>query len=92
MEYRKSSHAVYGLQYHIILVTKYRKKCINEEIKDRLKKEVARLIDDHVHILAELNPKYAVANEIATLKTVTARIMRRDYDDCLKQFLLEDKR
>ena len=32
MEYRKSSHAVYGLQYHIVLVTKYRRKCINEEI------------------------------------------------------------
>ena len=81
MEYRKSSHAVYGLQYHIVLVTKYRRKCINEEIGDRLKKEIIRLIEgheghvisieavcDHVHILAELSPKYAVANEIATLK------------------------
>ena len=70
MEYRKSSHAVYGLQYHIVLVTKYRRKCINEEIGDRLKKEIIRLIEgheghvvsietvcDHVHILAELSPK-----------------------------------
>ena len=72
MEYRKSSHAVYGLQYHIVLVTKYRRKCINEKIGDRLKKEIIRLIEgheghvisieavcDHVHILAELSPKYA---------------------------------
>ena len=103
MEYRKSSHAVYGLQYHIVLVTKNRRKCINEEIGDRLKKEIIRLIEgheghvvsietvcDHVHILAELSPKYAVANEIATLKTVTARILRRDYGDYLKQFLWGD--
>ena len=103
MEYRKSSHAVYWLQYHIVLVTKYRRKCINEEIGDRLKKEIIRLIEgheghvisieavfDHVHILAELSPKYAVANEIATLKTVTARILRRDYGDYLKQFLWGD--
>ena len=47
MEYRKSSHAVYGLQYHIVLVTKYRRKCINEEIGDRLKKEIIRLIEGH---------------------------------------------
>ena len=90
MEYRKSSHAVYGLQYHIVLVTKYRRKCINEEIGDRLKKEIIRLIEGHVHILAELSPKYAVANEIATLKTVTARVLRRDYEDYLKQFLWGD--
>lgn len=75
----------------------------NEEIGDRLKKEIIRLIEgheghvvsietvcDHVHILAELSPKYAVANEIATLKTVTARILRRDYGDYLKQFLWGD--
>lgn len=29
MEYRRSSHAVFGLQYHIVLVTKYRRKCIS---------------------------------------------------------------
>ena len=65
MEYKRTTHAVYGLQYHIVLVTKYRKKCINEEIGGRLKKEFDRLIsqregkilsievmEDHVHILA----------------------------------------
>ena len=40
MEYKRTTHAVYGLQYHIILVTKYRKKCINEEIGGRLKKRI----------------------------------------------------
>ena len=100
MEYRRSSHAVFGLQYHIVLVTKYRRKCISGEIGERLKKEIVRLIEgheghvisieaveDHVHILAELSPRYAVSNEIATIKTVTARLLRRDYEDYLKQFL-----
>ena len=103
MEYRRSSHAVFGLQYHIVLVTKYRRKCISGEIGERLKKEIVRLIEgheghvisieaveDHVHILAELSPRYAVSNEIATIKTVTARLLRRDYEDYLKQFLWGD--
>ena len=103
MEYRRSSHAVFGLQYHIVLVTKYRRKCISGEIGERLKKEIVRLIEgheghvssieaaeDHVHVLAELSPRYAVSNEIATIKTVTARLLRRDYDDYLKQFLWGD--
>ena len=47
-------------------------------------------VEDHVHILAELSPRYAVSNEIATIKTVTARLLRRDYEDYLKQFLCGD--
>ena len=94
MEYRRSSHAVFGLQYHIVLVTKYRRKCISGEIGERLKKEIVRLIEGHeghvIHILAELSPRYAVSNEIATIKTVTARLLRRDYEDYLKQFLWGD--
>ena len=84
MEYRRSSHAVFGLQYHIVLVTKYRRKCISGEMIS------IEAVEDHVHILAELSPRYAVSNEIATIKTVTARLLRRDYEDYLKQFLWGD--
>ena len=100
MEYKRTTHSVYGLQYHIVLVTKYRTPCINHELSERLKSEIIRLIEqregevisietaiDHVHILASLSPKYAIANEIAMLKSVTSRILRRDYGDYLKQFL-----
>lgn len=37
------------------------------------------VMPDHVHIWAELSPKYAIASEITMLKGVTARIIRRDY-------------
>ena len=103
MEYRKGNHSVYGLNYHIVLVTKYRKKCINEELGERLKAECIRLIEgregrvleietdqDHLHILAELSPKYALAESIGILKSVTARIMRRDYAGYLSQFYWGD--
>lgn len=104
MEYHRTTHAVYGLQYHIVFVTKYRQKCINQEIGERLKQEFIRLIEgregcvlaievmeDHVHILAELSPKYAIANEIAMLKGVTARILRRDYTEYITPYLWKGK-
>ena len=33
----KNNHAVFLLTFHLILVTKYRKKCINKNINTRLK-------------------------------------------------------
>ena len=33
-EYRRGSHSVYKLTYHVIFVTKYRKKVITDEIGD----------------------------------------------------------
>ena len=100
MEYKRTTHSVYSLQYHLVLCTKYRKNCINEEISDRLKKEFKRLIEgrdgelisietakDHVHMIVSFSPKYAIANEVATLKTVTSRLIRRDYSEYLQQFL-----
>ena len=49
------------------------------------------VMPDHVHILAELRSKYAIASEIAMLKGVTSRILRRDYGDYLKPFLWKGK-
>ncbi|SUX41037.1 Uncharacterised protein [Campylobacter upsaliensis] len=37
IEYDKNLHSVFLLQYHFILVVKYRKKVINNKICDRLK-------------------------------------------------------
>ena len=36
-DYRRGSHSVYKLTYHVIFVTKYRKKVITDEIGDFMK-------------------------------------------------------
>ena len=96
---RTGNHSVYDMQYHIVIVTKSRKPCINEQIQERLKKECPRLISmfggsvteietdvDHVHILAELGPRYSVSDVMASLKGVTSRLIKRDYKDYLKGY------
>lgn len=36
-EFKSNRHSIYSLKYHLVVVTKYRKKCINEEIFKDLK-------------------------------------------------------
>ncbi|MEC0423918.1 IS200/IS605 family transposase, partial [Bacillus subtilis] len=63
-EFNRNRHSVYSLNYHLVVVTKYRKKCISEEMLNRLK-EIANNVftsfkcelmemngeEDHVHLL-----------------------------------------
>lgn len=37
MDLDRNSHSVYNLNYHLVLVVKYRRKVINNEISNRFK-------------------------------------------------------
>lgn len=45
---------------------------------------------NYVHIVVSLGPRYAIAKIMNVLKGVTARILRRDYGDFIKQYLWKD--
>lgn len=98
-EFKKLHHCVYNLKYHLVLVTKYRRKCIDSSIMIRLKeiffdlciKWECSLIEfnaesDHVHMLLELNPKISISAFINNLKTVSSRYIRRDFSIKLEKF------
>jgi putative transposase len=64
MDYRKTSHAVYDLKYHLVWITKYRKKVLSGQIAIRLRElirqtcatldvyiESGHVAVDHVHLL-----------------------------------------
>ena len=97
---RKSSHSVTDLRYHIILVTKKRKKLLTGAVEATVKSECERMIRhfegtviemeaeaDHIHLLIELPPKYGIAQVVNSLKGVTARIARRDHLEEISQSL-----
>ena len=46
MEYKKNRHSVYRLQYHLVLVTKYRHKVINKEMNEKLKEIAYNIFED----------------------------------------------
>ncbi len=91
-------HCVYDLKYHLVLVTKYRRKCINKAILERLREHFERLLhtwdcrllefngeSDHVHMLLALNPKVQPSKLVNNLKTVTSRLIRKEFADHVKK-------
>lgn len=92
MRVNKLYHCSYSLSYHFVFVTKYRRKCFTGAMLDRLKGVVAKLCEDweaeliemngeedHVHFLLGLNPKCAPSFVANNFKTVTSRILRKEF-------------
>lgn len=85
-------HCVFKLQYHLVVVTKYRRKVISEEMKkrlgeifsDTLLKWECELIEfngeaDHVHLLFSATPKPSLSVLVNNLKTVSSRLIRKEF-------------
>ena len=99
-EYNKNRHAVYKLQYHLVVVTKYRHSVIEEQLKDRLidisydiienrwKSEIIEnnTDKDHIHILFETSPQTQLSKLINNYKTVTSRLIRKEFEEQLKPY------
>ena len=103
MDLRKNRHSVYKLTYHIVLVTKYRRKCINDEIFEYMKNHIERIVTDwngliiemnhdldHIRMLLELPPQQAPSKAVCSLKTVTSRALRKEFPDYIKKFYWKD--
>lgn len=97
--YYKNRHASFLLQYHLVLVTKYRKPVlkadIDEFIKDYFKKyfnnndcNVIELESnlDHMHVLFEAPVTINLTNLINGLKTVSARMARQRFQTELNKY------
>ncbi len=91
-------HCVYNLKYHLVLVTKYRRKCFTGEMLDRLKAICLEqcenweieLIEfggeaDHVHLLLDMHPNIMPSKFVNSLKTVTSRLLRKEYSEHLSR-------
>ena len=99
----KSSHAVFSLQYHLILSIKYRRNALcNDAIRERLKNiiwDLAKQLgieiiaqepaEDHIHILFKSKPSTDLVKAVNTLKGVTARYLRKEFPE-LKELLWGD--
>jgi REP-associated tyrosine transposase len=85
-------HCVFSLNYHLVLVTKYRRKAITKEMLTRLNeifdetlnKWDCKLIEfngeeDHVHLLLQTPPVVQLSKLVNNLKTVSSGLIRRDF-------------
>ena len=92
-------HCVYKLTYHLVLVTKYRKKCLSNEMLNRLEEIIKKncadweidLLEfngeaDHIHLLLEMHPNIMPSKFINNLKTVSSRLIRKEFEEELKPY------
>ncbi len=90
MKLRKSTHTVYKIQYHIVWITRYRKKILIKRGKSYLQIKLLEIrkysperelleicIDlDHIHLYMVISPKYAVSKVEETVKSNTNKALK----------------
>ena len=92
-------HCVYKLKYHLVLVTKYRRRCFTEPMLERLETICREQCDhweigldefggeaDHIHLLLDMHPNIMPSKFINSLKTVTSRLIRKEFSDHLSHY------
>jgi putative transposase len=88
----RNSNAVYRLVYHLVLVTKYRRKVLTGPMLDRATAILASLCKawdgqllecsgevDHVHALLDVPPKVRPSDITNNIKTVLSRRLRSEF-------------
>jgi len=97
---RRNRHNVYDLEYHLVVVTRYRHPVLSEEIAARLLELSHRLLEedwpckisemntsvDHIHILFEAPPQVQLSKLVNNFKTVTSRLLRKEFSEFLSRY------
>ena len=97
MELNSNRHSVFRLQFHLVVVTKYRLKVINQQMNVRLKELAHRVFEecwglkileidiesDHVHLCFEYNPQTDHSKLVNNFKTVSSRMLRKEFSEHL---------
>lgn len=93
MELIHLSHCVYYCDYHVVIVTKYRKKIFNEGIFAYFKIKLAEITEhyplirfkeinhdkDHLHMLISIPPTINVGKAVGIIKQNTARELKQKF-------------
>ena len=93
MEVQFSSHAVYRLQYHVVWVTKYRRRILKPFVTVYLEKVLPKLLrnmpgvtietigfdHDHLHMIMVIPPKYSISDVMGSLKSQSSSHMRKTF-------------
>ena len=98
-DYYVNQHSCFLLQYHLVLVTKFRHPVVDGELKTALieytnsyfKERNCNILainsdKDHLHIVFETYPNFNLANFINAYKSASSRRMRTDYKDYLAPY------
>lgn len=100
MRLKKQAHTVYRTQYHIVFVTKYRRKILTLGVESWLKIKLQEIRQykpdieyltvgmdkDHVHLHMVIPPKYSVSQIVSGIKSNTSRAMKEKFEFLAKVY------
>lgn len=99
MSYRKTSHSIYDIKYHVVWITKYRKKVLRGQVGLRLRELVRQtcaanevyiirgsIQPEHVHLLVSVPPHIAVSKLMQLIKGRTSRKLLQEFEELNRQF------
>jgi putative transposase len=92
VELDTNNHSVFSLHYHLVLVVKYRRKVIDDDISNRLQ-EIFESIQpnynitlqewkhdkDHVHILMKAHPNSDISKFLNAYKSASSRLIKKEF-------------
>ena len=93
-EFDHNQHSVYLMYYHLIMVVKYRRKVIDNDISKR-GKEIFEYIGkkygitleewnhdvDHVHVMFRAEPSSEISKFINAYKSASSRLLKKEYPE-----------
>lgn len=94
MKLDNNNHSVFLMYYHLVLVTKCRRKVIDKTISQRLR-EIFDYIavnynitviewnddQDHIHILLKAQPNSELSKFINAYKSASSRLIKKEYPE-----------
>ena len=98
MALRRSAHAVYDTQYHLVWTPKYRKAILEGRLAQRMVEvlgEIGLAYDiailemavagDHVHLFCSFPPRLSISQAVSRLKSLSARTIFREFPEVKRQ-------
>jgi putative transposase len=93
MKFRKSAHAIYKTEYHIVWIPRYRRKIFVKGVKEYTEKILSHIPElnpdievvkinvqiDHVHMVVVIPPKYTVAHVVQYIKSQSAKALKAKF-------------
>ncbi|TKI57331.1 IS200/IS605 family transposase [Brevibacillus antibioticus] len=102
MELDNNNHSVFSLYYHLVLVVKYRRNVLDDEISDYAKDMFVRISDgynitllewnhdsNHVHVRFKAHPNTEMTKFINAYKSASSRLIKKDFPQVRKKLWKE---
>lgn len=91
-ELQHNAHSVFSMYYHLVLVVKYRRKVIDDNVSVRLQEIFDKIAPkyglsceewnhdaDHVHIMFTGQPKSELSKFINAYKSASSRLIKKEF-------------